>query len=352
MYKRNGVFWANLRFDGRRVQRSLGTSDRKLAKSIESKIRAEMVEGKFFDKPVGSQKTFKNMLDRLMWEHVPKVSVGMQRNYRGYCKVLLDFFKADTRLNQITAKTISAYKVKRYDDGIMAATINKELSCLSKAFNLSIRQWEWLKENPVSKAGMERVDNARDRWLSCEEERALLENCPEWLREIIIFDLNTGLRRNELLSLKWDKVDLFRKVIIIQETKNGKPRTIPLTKSALDILIEKSKVINLKTALVFCNADGGKICRSKLRRHFVEAVNRAGIKDFKFHDLRHTLATRLAQAGVDIYKISKLLGHLTIAMTQRYSHHSPESLRSGIEVLEGSGYNLATPGENRGISNA
>ena len=82
------------------------------------------------------------------------------------------------------------------------------------------------------------------------------------------------------------------------------------------------------------------------------AVEKADIQNFHFHDLRHTFATRLAQRGVDIYKISKLLGHHSVSMTQRYAHHCPESLRDGIQVLEHSDYNLTTVGENRNVSNA
>ena len=94
-----------------------------------------------------------------------------------------------------------------------------------------------------------------------------------------------------------------------------------------------------------------KIDGDNLRRAFKKALKKTGIEDFHFHDLRHTFATWLAQRGVDIYKISKLLGHKDIRMTQRYSHHSPESLRDGIQVLE-FGHNLVTVEKNQIVSNA
>ena len=87
----------------------------------------------------------------------------------------------------------------RKDEGAKPATINRELAMLSKAFNLAIREWEWLKHNPVSKVPFEKEHNKRDRWLSDEEEKRLLEFCPDCLREIVVFALNTGLRQNELL---------------------------------------------------------------------------------------------------------------------------------------------------------
>ena len=99
------------------------------------------------------------------------------------------------------------------------------------------------------------------------------------------------------------------------------------------------------TGTVFCTGHGTKILPSNLRRTFYKVLEKVGIEDFKFHDLRHTFATRLAQRDVDLYKISKLLGHKDIRMTQRYSHHSPESLRVGVEILEVD-FNLTSVGKN------
>lgn len=192
----------------------------------------------------------------------------------------------------------------------------------------------------------EKENNERDRWLTDEQERRLLENAPQWLREIIVFDLHTGLRKGELLSLQWNRFDLFRKTIIIQESKNGKPRTIPLNQIALDILMEKSKIRNINHDLVFTSSVGTKIDSDNLGRAFESVLEKVDIQDFHFHDLRHTFATRLAQRGIDIYKISKLLGHKDIRMTQRYSHHCPESLRDGVQVLE-LGHNLVTVVKNQ-----
>ncbi|MDO8141428.1 MAG: site-specific integrase [Candidatus Brocadiales bacterium] len=350
MFKRGGgVWWTCIRLNGKKIQESLDTTDKKLAQAIESKIRTDIIEGKYFGKYAGSNKTFAEMMEKFMQEHAPKVSRNMQISYRTSLGNLTPYFN-DARVLQITPKMISSYKAKRYGDGVKPASVNRELSMLSKAFNLACKEWEWVKENPVSKVSKDKENNERDRWLTDDEEKRLLENSPQWLKEIIIFDLNTGLRQNELLSLTWDRVDLFRRVIVIQESKNGKPRTIPLTQTALDILTEKSKVINLKTGLVFPNGKGKKIVYNVLTFPFNKAKARAGIENFHFHDLRHTFATRLAQRGVDIYKISKLLGHKDIRMTQRYAHHCPESLRIGIQVLE-SDYVLTTVRENRKVSN-
>ena len=206
-------------------------------------------------------------------------------------------------------RSITRYKVVRSDKGAKPATINRELAMLSKAFNLAIREWEWLRDNPVSKVPFEKENNKRKRWLSLEEERRFFEHSPDWLSEIVSFALNTGLRQDELLSLEMSRVSLVRKTIHIQNTKSGRPRTIPLNRFALGVLKNKleEKVINIKD-LVFVSSKGSKVDPSNLRREFYKVLKEAGIENFRFHDLRHTFATRLAQKGIDIYKIAKLLG--------------------------------------------
>ncbi|OHB72360.1 MAG: hypothetical protein A2W17_00640 [Planctomycetes bacterium RBG_16_41_13] len=350
MFKRGGVWWTCIRYEDKKVQKSLETDDRRLAQAIEAKIRAEIAEGKFFDKPVGQSKTFKDMMEKFMQEHAPKVSKNMQKSYASSLKHLATFW-GNSKLSDIKPKLISEYKVLRKNKGIKPATINRELAMLSKAFNLAVKEWEWIRDNPVSRVPKEKENNERDRWLNAEDEKRLLENSLSWLKDIIIFDLNTGLRQDELLSLQWSRVDLFRKIIIIQESKNGKPRTIPLNQIALDILMEKSKRRNLKSDLVFLSNMSTKIDRHNLRRAFNIALDKTGIQNFHFHDLRHTFATRLAQRGIDIYKISKLLGHQDIRMTQRYSHHCPDSLRDGVQILEAD-YNLTTVEGKRDVANS
>lgn len=204
---------------------------------------------------------------------------------------------------------------------------------LSKAFNVAIVEWEWLDKNLVSRVPKEKEDNERDRWLIQEEENVLMEKSSDWLKDIVVFALNTGMRQGEILSLEWSSVDLFRKVVVVKESKNGKPRSVPLNASAFDLLKSKSKLRDIKSKLVFADGVGGKMDRNNLRRAFNRALKDAGIVDFRFHDLRHTFATRLAQRGFDIFAIAKILGHKDIRMTQRYAHHCSESLRKGVDLL-------------------
>jgi len=140
-------------------------------------------------------------------------------------------------------------------------------------------------------------------------------------------------------------VDLFRKTIIVKG-KGGKVRTIPLNAVALDILKARMKTHHIHSELVFPSATETKIMRQRLVRAFTKAVKESGLQDFHFRDLRHTFATRLAQAGVDLYKIGKLLGHNDVSTTQRYAHHCPESLRSGVDILTEKYYNSTTVRSN------
>ena len=337
MHVRNGVWHTCIRHNGKKIQRSLkipvGTlKNKKIAKDIESKIKVQLIEENYFDKPIGSNKTFEQMIEKFVKEYTPTLSANTQKAYKYYLNNFRRFF-GDPKISSMTPKMITRYKVERRQNGASSSTINRELYTLSKAFSLAVNEWEWLNANPVSKVSKEKEDNERDRWLSSDEEKRLLNYCPGWLIDIVVFALHTGLRQDELLSLEWPRVDFSRRTILIQKTKTGKPRTLPVNRVALGILEERSKVGSIKNDLVFLSANGTKFNRHNIKRAFKRSLMRAGIKNFRFHDLRHTFATRLVQKSEDLYKVAKLLGHRNIKMTQRYAHHCPESLRSGVEVL-------------------
>lgn len=205
---------------------------------------------------------------------------------------------------------------------------------MKKAFNLAIREWEWIEKNPVARVSMEEENNKRDRWLTTEEEERLLKVCPLWLRELVIFALNTGMRLGEIISLEWKGVNLFRRTVTIFNSKNKEPRTIPINETVFEMLKNKAKVKSIKTNLVFYSDNHTMLLKTSVDHAFQAALKRVGIKDFRFHDLRHTFATRLVQAGKDLYKVQRLLGHKSPFMTQRYAHHYPESLRDAVEVLD------------------
>jgi integrase len=236
----------------------------------------------------------------------------------------------------ITPKTIAEYMQMRHDSGASIATCNRDFSTLSKTFNLAWKQWEWCKENPCIKVQKEAENNKVLRWLSQEEEDSLMRSAvgllDGQLTEVITIALHTGMRQGEILNLRWENIDLFKKTIVITKTKNKEPRTIPMNQTIIILLRDKSKVMSM-SGYVF-TTQGRKMKFRNLVKSFHLALKKAEVQRFRFHDLRHTFATRLVQSGVDLYSVAKLLGHKDIKTTQRYAHHYPESLRHHVKILD------------------
>lgn len=335
LVKRGNVWWMSFTYEGRQIRRSTETSDKRLAEAILGKVKVQIVEGKYFDKPREDAKTFSELMDRYLREHASR-----RMHYRRYVNMVdnLKAFFGDPKLHHVTPKTIVAFKNKRYADGVTPATINRELAVLKKAFNLACREWEWTRDNPVCRVSMEREQNTRDRWLTEEEEQRLLAAAAPWIRELVIFAANTGMRRGEILSLTWNGVDFARRTVTVFRSKNGERRTVPVNQTVLEILTKRYEERDggrpARDSLVFRSEADTPLDGSNLRRAFNSALEAAKIENFHFHDLRHTFATRLVQAGVDLYKVQRLLGHKSPSMTQRYAHHFPESLRDGVEILD------------------
>ncbi len=329
LVKRNNIWWMSFTFQGRQVRRSTETSDKKLAEAILSKVRVQIVEGKYFDKPKEEARTFGELMDRYLREHASRRS-----HYRRYVNMVTNLTShfGNPKLEQVTPKTIVAFKNKRYADGVRPATINRELALMKKAFNLACREWEWTKDNPVCRVSMERENNTRDRWLTCEEERRLLAVAAPWLQDVIVFAIHTGMRCGEILNLTWAGVDLNRRTVTVFKSKNGERRTIPLSHTLVQALQARGRRID--SELVFTSAAGTPLDAPNLRRSFRLALKHGQVPDFRFHDLRHTCATRMVQAGVDLYKVQRILGHKSPMMTQRYAHHYPESLRDGVAIFD------------------
>jgi integrase len=322
-------------YSGKRIKRSTETTDKKLAEKIYHKVMTEIVEGKWFEKPLGADKTVRELLEKYMKEHSARNKTPRTHERDQSIVKTINRFFGDVPLSAMSPKAIADFKVKRRDEGVEPGTVNRDLCLLSHAFNLAVKEWEWMEYNPVSRVSRERVNNQVERWLTFEEQEKLLAASPLWLREIIIFAVNTGWRRSEILALKWDKVDLFRKTVsIILEQKNKGKDTQPINEQVLEVLKARYKVRSIKSNLVFYSEEGGPLDGRNVLRAFYIAVEKAKIAHCRFHDLRHTFATRLVQAGVDLYKVQKLLRHKSPIMTQRYAHHYSESLRDGVETLD------------------
>jgi integrase len=332
LVKRKNMWWMSFMFQGKQIRRSTGTSDRRLAEAILSKVKVQILEGQFFGVREERERTFAELMTRYTKERSVGKTMKSAVRDRGAINHLLPVF-GKLVLADVSPKLLAAYKVQRRLEQAAPATINKELQLVRHAFNLAMREWEWCRENPMHRVSMEKVRNEVDRWLTRNEEDRLMAGSSVWLREIIVFALHTGMRQGEILNLQWQDVDFARSTLVVMKSKNGMRRTIPMNTVVYERLASKQAMTGATEGRIFTTPLGNELKVRFLGREFCEARDRAGILNFRFHDLRHTFATRLVQQGVDLYKVQRLLGHKTQHMTQRYAHHSPESLRDGVNVL-------------------
>jgi integrase len=218
------------------------------------------------------------------------------------------------------------------------STVNRELELLSKVFSLAIDQGLSI-QNPCRRVKRFREDNERNRYLSDEEEArllAVLTGSRADLRPVVILAIHTGMRRGELLSLRWANVDFARGLIHVmnsqrEKTKSGHSRSIPMNRIARRELLDLHRASG-NTEYVFFN-EKTKKPRTDLKNGFRTACRVAGLDDLRFHDLRHTAATRLADAGIGTRDIMAILGHRSMQTSARYTHATDEGLRRAVEAL-------------------
>ncbi len=240
-------------------------------------------------------------------------------------KHLREYFK-NMYLQQITSEKVEKYKIERARK-VKHATVNRELACLKHLFTKAM-EWKYTAENPVKKVKLFKEPPGRIRYLEKQEIHRLIKECSPYVRPIVTIALNTGMRLSELLNLKWNNIDLKEKTIIVIDSKSNESRVIPVNSTTLSVL----KTIETNNAFVFTKKNGEPY--KNIRNGFKNAVKRAGIEDFRFHDLRHTFASHLAMSGWNLKTIQQLLGHKTIAMTVRYSHLSISHLQDAINSLD------------------
>ncbi len=341
LYKQGTVWYYELYVDGRRIRKSTGVTNRRVAEDIYAKMKLEIREGRYFQKDQGNKKTFKDMAEKYMAEHSIRKASGSRRRDETSLRKMLPVF-GDMLLSQITPAVINKYKQQRLNEGISGASINRELSLAKHAFNIAIREWEWVKDNPFARVSMEKLPQPRIRYLTHEEFDRLYQACNETLKPIVLFSLQTGARQDNVLSLTWQQVDLHRGVITFEHTKNGERLVLPMNNTIKALFMELNKVRKIRCPYVFPNAAGTKIDASNLRKWFSEACKKAEIKDYHWHDIRHTAASWMVQNGVDLYIVQRILGHKTATMTQRYAHLAPDNLRAGLNALEVTGTAIKT----------
>ena len=224
-------------------------------------------------------------------------------------------------------------KQKKY---FKSATINRHQAALSSVFNRAVTEWGYVTSNSVLQVKRLKEKNQRQRYLEKDEIKKLLNECQRSsnknLYDFVLFAICTGARRGELRELKWSEVDLESSLVIFKNTKNGENKIIPLVSQIKCMMIKRYEGRRDKDGLVFGTYDQPIKVRD-FRKAFDNAVIRAELKDFKFHDLRHTAATYLALSGIPIRDIAEILGHKTMQMTMRYSHLNSNRLQDAMIEL-------------------
>lgn len=242
-------------------------------------------------------------------------------------------------LNEIDQHMIEDFKVKRmksitrYGRTRRPASVNRELAILSGIFRMAV-DYEEIVQNPCRKVSSLPENNQRTRHLSFDEEDGLfaaMGGDREYLRTLVTVAIYSGPRRGELLRLRWSNVDFDLNAINFTQTKTDKDRSVPMEPIVRDALSRLRDSAG-DAEYVFVNPDT-ETRYSDVKKSFSAACREASITDFRFHDLRHTFGTRLADAGVDVVKIKELMGHASIVTTMRYMHATDKGKRGAITVL-------------------
>lgn len=274
------------------------------------------------------------------------------------------------KLTDFNPWIVEKWRTARLKAGIKAATINRDLVALKAAFAMAV-EWGALAEHPLAKVKRSTVeDEGRVRFLEVDEEVRLrdaldrreqsirdarrsgnqwrmarsfelkpdLDRVPlaDHVKPLVLLAMNTGLRRGELFNLEWSDVDLPRALLTVRaaSAKTARVRRIPLNREALDMLTAWQATTSARGGIVFPSPYGATVRMNNIKKSWGAVLKDAGITDFKFHDLRHHFASRLAMAGADLYVVKELLGHSTIAMTERYSHLAPEHRAGAVALLD------------------
>jgi len=330
IYKKNGKYYCRGRVDGERYNKLCnGATTAKEAKTIEDSIRYEL---RLKEAGIIKEKKHKYSFSFLMNKYVRTSEANNKsvKESKLYSKYLKLYFGENRDIESIKPSDIEEYKLYMISSGRSNATVNRYLAALKRAYNIMIKD-ELINYNPVCKVDMLVEDNKRNRYLSKQEWELLYNELSPINKKIVMVALLTGLRKQNVLKLRWEQIDWNLRTIELSksENKGKKSIKIPIT----DTLYELLKNSNPKSeGYVFINPNTNKPY-TDIKKGFTEAVKRAGIKDFKFHDIRRTVGTWLLVNGVDIRTIQNILAHSDISTTERYLSLTPEQNIKAMDIL-------------------
>jgi integrase len=310
---------------GRRRREKINAATRTEAKTILAAKRVQAERDRELGFTAPSEKTFAEVAQEFMVYQKDRIGAEEYEREHGIIEKHLKPFFAGA-LREISKATVARFVTKRSGEASPGSVV-KELNVLKHLLRIASEVWEYIPLNVARGVKPPKVSRGRVRYLQPGELRAVLEACPDWLRVIVAIAVTTGMRRGEILKLRWLDVDLIHSRALLPQTKNGEGRVVYLNKMAIAAIT--SLPFTRSAAPLFPGIDGRDVSR-----HFTDVCRRLGIADFHFHDLRHTAASWLRMAGSDIHTVASLLGHKDLRMAARYQHLSPDFLAEAVGRLD------------------
>ena len=304
------------------------------ARAWGQKVEADMIAGRYPATSANTDCTIAHLVDRYIAEVMPHKRWSTARNQIRQ----FQYWKSHLgplALTNITPALLAKHRDHLASTGKSPSTVNRYMAALSHAFTIAVKDWGWVPENPMAKIRKFPEPQGRVRWLSDDERTRLLATCREsqnpFLYILVVLSLSTGARQGELLGLKWGQVDIERGSIYLEQTKNGTRRTLHLAGHAHELMKQHAQCQRADTQLVFPGRDGTRPIYIKTA--WQNAVKRAGIRDFRWHDQRHCAASALLQNGATLVDVKEILGHKDISMTMRYAHLSQDREKAAIAAM-------------------
>ncbi len=328
---RPGQFWGSwIDASGKRRQRKLTAHTLQQARTLlnAEKERVEKTVTLGYAPP--SAESLEAVSKRYLKHQKARLTPAAYKREDGILEAhLRPFFGDKTKLAAIRRADVQKYITQR-SGGVSPASITKELNVLKHLLGLAV-EWELIGANPAHGVKAPRVPAGRVRYLQPTELRAVLAACPEWLRPVAGLAVATGMRRGEILGLRWLDLDLKGGRIMLPQTKNGEGRIVYLNTLAQQALAAVPCDGAKHTDLVFA---GESITPENVSLAFLRACRAVKNEDFRFHDLRHTAASWMRMNGAVIHTVALILGHKDLRMAARYQHLSPAYLSDAVKLLD------------------
>lgn len=345
-------WWVDFRVDYTRYRKRSPVNSRAGALAYEASLRQKLVSGDdILGKRRDIRQRFAEFSNKWFDEYViPNNKPSEQKTKKYILSASLIPFFGQFPVQDIDARDIERYKATLVQEGVSRKTINNRLSVLRKCLHTAY-EWLCLKGLPPKIVWLKTLPPQTD-YLSTEECQLLLQHSEGVIQEMILAALRTGMRQGELKGLQWSSIDWNNCSVAVRHSRSDYTRSLGSPKSnrerhlPLDIdLFEVLSARRSDTGYVFLDGLGQPFDHKRLSLALSKVCRRAGLRNIKWHALRHTFATQLAMNGTPLHIVQALLGHATIATTMRYAHVAPSALRTAIELANPRTAHAATSGQ-------